>query len=484
MDLKDENQLPDKENEQAQNQDEIANTSTEVAELTSEHGENPVAVADYSLGKRFYVLVTSLLVVLGMLLTFVVTYIIMSTSHQTELDTLKNNYSAEINSIGEFRSVIELYNSLPPEHRNIELYQKLAYLDYYYRTNYVGGIVDEEELVYMVLNGYVVGAGDMYGGYYTSDEFQTVIGDTEGNSVGIGVYITADTEINGIRISYVMKDGPANKAGLLPGDIITHVDGKTVKELGYYIAIDKIKGEPNTTVNLGVYRDGAYMEKTVTREKFNVDSVIYTRHETQKDIGVIRVVEFSNLTGVQFIEAVKTAIDVDGCTKLVFDLRGNPGGTLQSVLQMLDFLLPEGIITTQRFASGEVIEHKSDNEGEELEALYKDKDIKMAVLVNKDTASAAELFTSALMDHGKAIVVGETTYGKGCGQNVIPLSDGSGFVFTTFMYDPPKSPNYNGVGIKPNIEVALSEEASKKNLFELKHSQDDQLKAAIDALNK
>ena len=124
MDLKDENQLPDKENEQAQNQDEVANTSTEVAELTSEHGENSEAVADYSLGKRFYVLVTSLLVVLGMLLTFVVTYIIMSTRHQTDLDTLKNNYSAEINSIGEFRSVIELYNSLPPEHRNIELYQK------------------------------------------------------------------------------------------------------------------------------------------------------------------------------------------------------------------------------------------------------------------------------------------------------------------------------------------------------------------------
>ena len=105
-------------------------------------------------------------------------------------------------------------------------------------------------------------------------------------------------------------------------------------------------------------------------------------------------------------------------------------------------------------------------------------------MVNGGTASAAELFTCALKDYGKAIVVGEQTYGKGCGQNVLPLYDGSGLIFTTFYYDPPISKNYDGEGIAPDVIQELSEEASKKNVFELSHNEDDQLKAALEALNK
>ena len=165
----------------------------------------------------------------------------------------------------------------------------------------------------------------------------------------------------------------------------------------------------------------------------------------------------------------------------MFDLRGNPGGTLTSVLEMLDFLLPSGIIATVRYADGTSQKYTSDGIGEEFSTLY-GNDIKMAILTNGYTASAAELFTCALKDYEKAIVVGEKTYGKGCGQSVVPLSDGSGLAFTTFLYDPPKSANYNGVGITPNIEKELSEEASSKNLFDLSHNEDDQLKAAVEAL--
>ena len=110
------------------------------------------------------------------------------------------------------------------------------------------------------------------------------------------------------------------------------------------------------------------------------------------------------------------------------------------------------------------------------------RNIKMAVLTNGYTASAAELFTCALKDYKKAVIVGEKTYGKGCGQSVIPLPDGTGLSFTTFLYDPPVSENYNGVGITPDVEKELSEEASKKNIFELQFSEDDQLKAALEAL--
>ena len=431
------------------------------------------AQANYA--KKFYIAITSLLVALSVLLTFVVTYVALTVQHDKEMEE-------QLDYVGEFRTIIDLYNSLPEEMRNIETYEKLAYIDCFYRSNYVGEI-DEEKLIYMVANGYVAGTEDMYGGYYTADEFQTIIGDSQGNTVGIGVYITADIETDGIRISYVMKDGPANEAGLLPRDIITHVDGKSVTELGYYTAIDLIKGDEGTKVKLTILRDGKYFEKTLTRRTVNVESVIYTKHQSEDGVGVIRIVEFNGATTQQFINAVKTAINKDKCTKLVFDLRGNPGGTLDSVVDILDFMLPEGNIITQRYASGEKFEYKSDNRGEEFEALF-GTNIKMAVLVNGGTASAAELFTCALKDYEKAIIVGEQTYGKGCGQNILPLYDGSGLVFTTFMYDPPKSENYDGVGITPHISVELSEQASQKNIFELAHDEDDQLKASVEALNK
>lgn len=430
--------------------------------------------------RKYYIGITALFVALAVLLTFVITYVIVSISFDRELEKIEAEYREELDYIGEFRTIIELYNALPEEQRNIETYKKLAYIDYYYRTNYVGKI-DEEQLVYMVANGYVMGMEDMFGGYYTADEFKTVIGDVEGNTVGIGVYVTADLETDGIRISHVMEGGPAYEAGLLPKDVITHVDGKSVTELGYYTAIDLIKGEEGTEVKLVILRNGEYYEKTLTRKTVNVESVIYKKHASQDGVGIIRIVEFNNATYAQFKAAIETAIKKDKCKSLVFDLRGNPGGTLTSVVDMLDFMLPEGVIVTQRYAGGEKEEYLSDNEGDEFEALY-GKDIKMAVLVNGGTASAAELFTCAMKDYEKAIVVGEKTYGKGCGQNVVPLYDGSGLVFTTFMYDPPKSENYNGVGIAPHIKAELSEEASKMNIFELEHDKDDQLKAAVEAL--
>ena len=460
------------------------NNDTELEE--NQHIENLEAVAEPSVidyapmffTKRYYVAITSLLVALAILLTFVITYVIMSVNHKSEMEAVKEEHD---DYIGEFRSIINMYNSLPEELRNIETYKKLVYIDSYYRTYYAGEI-DEDNLVYMVANGYIMGAEDMYGGYYTADEFKTVLGDVQGETVGIGVYVTADMEIDGIRISYVMKDSPANKAGLLPGDVVTFVDGQSVSELGYYTAIDLIRGKENTEVKLVIIRDGETIEKTLTREVVKVESVMYAKHETEADVGIIRVVEFNKETTEQFISSVKQAMG-EGCSRLVFDLRSNPGGDLDTVVEILDFMLPEGVIVTQRFSDGTKTEYKSDTRGEEFEALF-GADVQMAVLVNGGTASAAELFTCALKDYGKATIVGETTYGKGCGQNVLPLYDGSGLIFTTFLYDPPKSANYNGVGIAPNVEVELSEEASKKNIFELMHHEDDQLKAAIEALNK
>ena len=433
-----------------------------------------------SFEKKQYIAITVLLMVLAILITFVVTYAVLTNDYSSQLEDLENQYQEQLDTLGEFRTLAALYSALPKELQNIEMLQKLAYIDIYYRSNYVGDI-NEDELIYSIANGYIAGVGDPYGGFYSADEFKAIMNDTAGNTVGIGVYVTSDGNMQAIRISYVMKDGPANKAGLLPGDVITHVDGKSVAELGYYSAIEDIKGAEGTMVELTYVRKNQSYTVMVERAKVQVESVIYTKHETQEDTAVIRIIEFNNATTEQFISAVKTAVGKDGCKSIVFDLRSNGGGTLDSVVAMLDFLLPAGELVTIRYADGTTTTHYSDNEGEEFVALY-GNDIKMAVLANGYTASAAELFTCALKDYGGAKIVGEKTFGKGCGQNVSPLFDGTGLIFTTFLYDPPVSENYNGVGIVPDVVAHLSEEALTKNLFELSHSEDDQLKAALEAL--
>ena len=433
-----------------------------------------------SFEKKQYIAVTVLLVLLAILITFVVTYAVLTTDYNGKLEDAKNEYEESLDLLGDFRTIAALYSALPKELQNIEMLEKLAYIDIYYRANYVGEI-NEDELIYGIANGYIAGTHDPYGGYYTADEFKAIMNDTAGNTVGIGVYVTSDGNMDAIRISYVMKDSPANQAGLLPGDVVTHVGGKSVSELGYYSAIELIKGEEGTDVTLTYVREGQSYTVTLKRAKVEVESVIYTKHETEADTGVVRIIEFNDATTEQFINAVKKAVGTDGCKKIVFDLRSNSGGTLGSVVAMLDFLLPAGELVTVRYADGTTTTHYSDDDGEELTKLY-GSDIEMAVLVNGYTASAAELFTCALKDYGVAKIVGEKTFGKGCGQNVIPLKDGAGLIFTTFLYDPPVSENYNGVGIVPDVVAHLSEEASKKNLFELSHSEDDQLKAALEAL--
>ena len=424
-----------------------------------------------TIDKKSYIAITVLLIVLAVLLTFIITYACLD-------GALRSQYEEYMETVGEFKTIVELYNSLPEEMRNFEMYEKLAYIDAIYRTNYMGEI-DEEKLVYALLNGYIVGAGDQFGAYYTADGFSDMMGETEGNTVGIGVYVAIE-DTGYIKILYVMSNGPAYEAGLLPGDIITHIDGQSVLELGYYNAIDLVKGDAGTEVELTVLRKTETVNVKVKRAEVETESIIYSKHQEDETVGVIRIIDFNNGTPEQFINAINELMN-DGCKSLVFDLRNNPGGTLSSVVEMLDFLLPKGDVVKIRYSDGYVEKYSSDEKGEEFIKLY-GSDVKMAVLVNGNTASAAELFTCALKDYGVATVVGETTFGKGCGQNVLQLPHGDGLAITTFLYDPPSSPNYNGVGIEPDVKAELSEEAANKNIFELKHSEDNQLNKALEAI--
>ena len=435
--------------------------------------------------KQISLLVFILSILLAILFTFEITFIIVDSINNKEKAEMAEEYKSQLdnykaqleNKYGEmdvFASIIEMYNSLPEESRNIELYYKLATIDYYYRNLYANEI-DEEQLLYYVLNGYVAGAGDRYGEYYTADDFKSITQENQGNTVGIGVYANYNEEYNAIKILSVMENSPAHKAGIKAGDIITYVNGESVSQLGYYVALEKVKGEEGTKVTLTLVRDGEEITVTATRAKVETETVFYHQYEYDKTIGVVRVIEFNNAVPNQFKNAIEDLMS-KGVTSLVFDMRNNPGGTLSSVVEMLDYLLPEGDIAHVTDANGNIQKtYKSD-------ASYLKGIEKMAVLTNENTASAAELFTCALKDYEKAIIVGTKTYGKGSMQTVYMLPDGTGLRLTTNKYNPPMSDNYDGVGITPDIEIELSEALAGKSPFEYTDSEDNQLQRACEAL--
>ena len=345
----------------------------------------------------------------------------------------------------------------------------------YYRENYVrADELDNEKLLYYVANGYIAGAGDMHGEFYTADDFQLIINSTQGETVGIGIYVNMDTDTRCIKILTVMKDSPAQEAGLKAGDIIIEVDGQSVTDVGYYTAIDLVGGKENTEVEITVLRGSEKITVTATRKKFDTETVYYHRYELDDTIGVIRILEFNETMPKQFKDAMNTLIS-DGCKSVVFDMRGNTGGTLDSVVEVLDYLLPKGDIVYVTDKNGNVIQKYTSD----VSCI----DIPMAVLTDGYTASAAELFSCALRDYNKAKLVGTQSYGKGSMQTVFMMQDGTGLRFTTYLYSPPKSPNYDGIGLTPDIIVEPNEELLEKNYFEITDHEDNQLQSACDYLS-
>lgn len=385
--------------------------------------------------------------------------------------------AAAYEGVDALSEIIEYYNTLPEDQRNYDMYLKLCELEKWYRAYYVkANEMDNDKITHMVANGFIAGVGDKHGEFYTADDFAALTSQTQGNTVGIGVYVRLDPDTMCIKVLTVMKDSPALDAGVKAGDIITHVDGQSVIELGYYEAINRVAGKEGTNVELTVLRDGQTMTFVATRRRVETETVYFHKHEADPTVGVVRIIEFNNSTPNQFKNAVNTLLNDQGCTSLVFDMRSNPGGTLESVVEMLDFLLPRGDVV-----------YVTDKDGIVLEKYVSDDsciDVPMAVLTDGNTASAAELFTCALRDYEKAIIVGTTTYGKGSVQSLIELEDGTGLRFTTYLYSPPKSENYDGVGIVPDVIVELDELLIDKNYFEITDAEDNQLKAALDALKK
>ena len=420
--------------------------------------------------KRYSTFTLICSVLIAVFISFEVTYIFADTQKRREIYALSEKYKNQYEELDtqyaeRYASLNEMYNALPEDMKSSALFKKLAYLDVYYRAKYVGKL-DEEKLAYYVMSGYVAGTGDKYGEYYSADELETIFEESDGNTVGIGVYVTYNSDTGYVEILSVMKDSPAEKAGMAADDVIVKVDGEDLASLGYYGALNKMKGKEGTAVKVTVLRSGKEIEFSLVRAKVKSQPVSYHKYKLDETIGFIRITEFNDAVPEQFKAAVSALLD-DGVESLVFDVRNNPGGTLDSVVKMLDYLLPEGDIVFITDANGKVVK-KYTSDASSI-------DVPMAVLVNGNTASAAELFTCALKDYGKAMVVGEKTYGKGCMQTIVMLPDGSGLRFTTNMYNPPKSENYDGKGIEPDVKVSFDKNAASKNFYRLTDEEDNQL---------
>ena len=348
------------------------------------------------------------------------------------------------------------------------MYSKIAEVDNLIRQNYIGTI-DETKLQDSIAAAFVKGVGDTYGQYFTAETYAEYLSTNEGVIIGIGITVK-QADSGYAQIVSVSENSPALEAGLLPDDLIIQVDDIPVTKDSYSKAVDKIAGEEGTAVSLVVRRGTEDLAPiSVTRKKIAVKTVTYKM--LSENVGYIAIESFNANTVAQFNTALD-AVMSQGAEGIVFDVRNNPGGTISSVAKILDRLLPEGPIASATYKDG-TTDILATSDATEI-------NLPMVVITNKDTASAAELFTQALKDYGKAVSVGDkTTYGKGTMQSTRKLNDGSVLNITVAWCNPPKSANYNGVGVPADFEVTLSADLASR-ISELDISEDTQLKKALE----
>ena len=385
-----------------------------------------------------------------MLLTAALTYCIT-------LYTAEREYNAKLSNLSEKEAQYE------------RIAEVLSYIEKYYVNGY-----DEKELTDGALYGMVAMLGDRWSKYLTPEQFSSVTNSLNSKVYGIGINATYDSEDMSLVVLDVFEDSPAEYAKIQPFDRIISVDGKKVADIGYDAAVKSITGAINTPVSLVVEREGVdtLISMSITRREIDVPNI--KSKILDGDIGYIKIVGFdtnADKDAAKALDSLKKA----NVTGLIFDVRNNPGGFLNVMTNILDPLLPEGVIIREEDKNGKVTFHNSD--ANEL-------NLPMVVLTNQYSISAAEFFAEALREAGKAVIVGEPTTGKGLAQSNIPLKDGSGLVLSVSKYFTGRGNSLeDSKGIKPDYLVELTEEENK-NFYLLSDKEDRQLQEAIRVINE
>ena len=339
------------------------------------------------------------------------------------------------------------------------------------KDNYIGEI-DEEQMLEFALKGYVEGLGDEYSEYITKEEMKEYMEDTIGKYVGIGVYIANDTKTNQIVVLAPIKESPAEKAGLQPGDVITKIDGIEYKGEQLDEASSKLKDEEGGKATLEILRKEETITVEVERKEIKVNHI--ESKVLQDNIGYIGMTTFDEGTADEFKEHWEN-LKNKNIKSLIIDLRNNGGGIVDEALDIADMFTDKEktlLITSSK-----------DNT-EKIEKAKKDKiiDMPVVILTNEGTASASEILSAAIKENNEKVkIVGENTYGKGVIQTIFNLTDGSGLKLTTNEYFTPNHNVINKIGIKPDVEVELPE---GKNAYTVEENEDTQLQKAIEIIKE
>ena len=325
---------------------------------------------------------------------------------------------------------------------------------------------DEDKIQDGILKGYVDGLDDVYSVYYNEEETKALQESTSGEYYGVGAVLTEDATTGVVTIVEVYEDSPAEKAGLKAEDILYKVDDTEVTGMDLSKVVSYIKGDEGTDVTLTVIRGDRSdeIELTATRAKIEAHTVSYKMLEDK--IGYIKVTEFDTVTTQQYTDALDD-LENQGMERLIVDLRNNPGGNVSTVCDMLDRMLPEGLIVYTQDKDGNKNEASSDEENQFTKPLV--------VLMNGNSASASEIYAGAIQDYGLGKIVGTQSYGKGVVQQIFDLGDDTSLKITIADYYTPNGRNINGQGITPDVEVEYEKDENNSEA-------DNQLDKAIEVV--
>ena len=328
------------------------------------------------------------------------------------------------------------------------------------------GDVDEEDLKEGIYKGYISGLHDPYSVYYDEEETKAMIETTEGEYDGIGAVLSKDINTGVVTLVRIYEGSPAMEAGLMDNDILYKVEDFEVTGKDLSEVVSHIKGEKGTEVQLTVYRGDDSEEVTVTAVRNTIQAETVAHRMLDGGIGYISVSEFDLVTYDQYEQALAD-LENQGMKGLVVDLRNNPGGNLSTVCEMLDLMLPEGLIVYTKDKDGNKDEERSDD--------ARQFNLPLAVLMNGYSASASEIYAGAIQDYGTGTIVGTQSYGKGVVQQIFDLKDGTSVKLTIAEYFTPKGRNIHGKGITPDVEVEYEENEANTEA-------DNQLEKAIEVI--
>lgn len=398
--------------------------------------------------KRFKVYKIIMLIVLVAFITFMITSIGMYQYFTS--DSNKGNFlitSSKNNSISD------------------ELNKYKSIIDKYYL-----GEVDEEKLKEGAIKGYIEGLDDKYTEYISKEDMKDFMDETTGNFVGIGIYMVKDEETDKVMVLSPIKNSPAEKAGILPGDLIISADDVQYTAEEMSVLANKIKGEEGTKVKIEILRGTETKTFELVRENIKINYV--EGKVLQNKIGYIEFTSFDEGTAEDFKNKYKE-LEQQGIKSLIIDLRNNGGGIVDEAIEIADFIADKDSV---------LLYEVDKNNNEDIEKSKNDPIINMPIIIltNENTASSSEILAGALKDLGKAKIVGTKTYGKGVIQQLLTLPDGSGLKITSEKYLTPNKTEINKIGIEPDEEVELPD--SITNILRVEEKDDTQLQKAIEML--